>query len=927
MKSICRRLPFVTVLFPLIAIIWINGDSSGLPDYVQRSLRSRGQLSKAVDTLEDSSSLLGRKREDSLQILEDLPFHEEAKEVTIKEAPTVQVEKNVVVEKTTEKTPEKKVSLIKKSVSEEPVVMSGKPIEAPRQEEIKKLALEQEKLITQTEVGDEEVVFNFENADLSNLVSYMETLFEVKFISDDDISPMVKGGKAIKGNKISFKTQKSMTKPQAWNLFLTFMNMAGLSVVQDSNPRVYRIMATAAAKKAALQSFIGVDFELLPDNDTKIRYVYFVKDIPVNTLKNIIASLKSSAADALILQELKAFIITDSSYNIKSLMRIVRELDKVSMPQAMSVLKLRRVDASHVKKLYDSLVMPDPQRTGSRLFGPRRSATSVYFPENASMIVEPRTNSLILLGMRESIKKIEEFVIKHIDIDAGTPYSSLHVYSLKYADAAIVAEIMNDVTKFGQNAAAARVGGVRGEDKYIKKMTFTPEKTGNRLIIRGDYEDYLKAKEIIESLDEPQPQVAIEVLILSIGITDIRELGAQIRNSPHDADGTLRNDGLFRNKIAAQTSGIRLGGTPSRVIQNTSESGAKRLLGDLMSLVTGSAAGNTVLSLGSDFYGVWGIFSALKTVSNLQVISNPFLIATNKTKATVSLGEIRNVQTAIIEGQQSVPTYSDKEAKLEVEITPQINSDGMIVLQLKVSIVEFRDDSVAAIEASARTVKVIETSTIVADKEVLALGGLIKNKIENGLIKTPILGNIPILGWLFKNKKKSTIKEDLLILLSARIIDPRIKDDVDAFTEGHIGDYKSTVKQMRGVHLRRDPIDRAFFYDQKGTVSRKVDKLIFKRDKKKVKKKKIKKRKQVLSKKEKKKKKSKKKKEDFVIGSGEKPRKKRIRRNGRRGRRKKNMKVDVVAPSPQFPVPPPPPEKLPPKVSELAKIVEGSQHD
>lgn len=720
------------------------------------------------------------------------------------------------------------------------------PVEAELQPEISEMPGSLDEGLEADERSEEELVFNFENADLSNLVSYIETFFSVKFITDEAVKPMLNTGKAIKGNKISFKTSKPLSRQQAWSLFLTFMDLAGLSIVPQADPGLYRIMASAAAKKAALPSYIGIDSKLLPDNDTKIRYVYFVKDVPVETLKSVIGALKSSAAEVLILQELKAFIITDSSYNIKSLMEIVHELDKVSMPQAMSVLKLKRVDADHVKKLYDSLMKTEQgqQPGAARLFAPRNPTTALYFPENMSMVVEPRTNSLILLGTRESIQKIEEFIVKHIDVDPEMPYSPLHVLDLKFADAAMVAEIMTNVSAFGQNAVAAGVGGVRGGDKYFKQMTFTPEQTGNRLIIRGDYDDYLKAKEIIDQLDAPQPQVAIEVLILSVGITDIKQLGTQLRNSPRTSDGTasgsIVNDGLFGNKVSAQTSGSFLGTTPpNTVVQNTNESGVKRLLGDLVTLVTGSAAGNTVLSLGSDAFGVWGIFSALKTISNVQVISNPFLIATNKTKATVSLGETKNVKTATIEGQTPVETFSDKDANLTVEITPQINSDGMIIMKLKVSIVEFRSGE-AARATAARTTKVIDTSTIISDKEVLALGGLIKNNIQNSSTKLPVLGNIPLIGWLFKNKQRSDTKEDLLILVSARILDPFVQKAADTFTQNHIGDYKSTIKQFEEVHMKRDPIDRAFFTDAQNSTAKQMDKFIFKRDVQKKEKKKTK---------------------------------------------------------------------------------------
>jgi len=889
---------FLALLFSVAFTFWMQCEEGDIPDFLQDALGSRGKISMSVEVPETKAIV---EEEDIAKNLDDFPSFSkegssdlfenpviqeknlEKKPTLLTEEPIIEkklpsIQKEVPVEKSVSEptTPEipsspmfRRTSFRENETIEAPSEFTEKEIEAIKQQptirvtpkhkqnddqegELPVLIEQEEQQVQKQEKHDEEVVFNFENADLSNLVSYIEMLFDITFITDDAIKPFVAGAKGIEGNKISFKTNKPMSKKKAWGLFLTFLDMAGLSVTQQADPTVYRISTTERTRKSSIQSFIGIDPELLPDNDIKIRYVYFVKDTPVDTLKSVLNSLKSSSAMVLILQELKAFIIVDSAYNVKSLMRIIKELDKVSMPQSMSVLKLKRVDADHVKKLYDSLVKSDQQqKSGTRLFGPRKSATTLYFPQNAQMIVEPRTNSLILLGTEDEIKRIEEFVVENIDVASSTHYSPLHVHQLKYADAITVAEIMNGVTKFGRTTIAARTGGVRGSDKYLKPMTFTPEPSGNRLVIRGEYEDYLKAKEIIEQLDEPQPQVAVEILILSVGISDIKELGAQFRNSPRSE--TLQKDGLLGRNINFQTSGIRLGGAPNSVVLNDNESGSKRLLGDLVSLVTGSSAGNTILSLGSDAYGVWGIFHALKTVTNLQVISNPFLMATNKTKATVSLGEIRNVQTATIKGTTDTPTFSDKTAKLQVDVTPQINSDGMIVLKLKVDIVEFRDDSAAAVAAVARTNKVIDTTTIVADKEILALGGLIKNKVENGLNKWPVLGNIPILGWLFKNKKKSETKEDLLILISARIIDPRKEEEVDQFTASHIGDYKDTIKQMRNVHLKRDPIDRAFFDEKKGDLSRKVDKLIFRRDKKKVAKKKKKRRRKKKKKKKKKK--------------------------------------------------------------------------
>jgi general secretion pathway protein D len=677
------------------------------------------------------------------------------------------------------------------------------------------------------EIDEPEIIFNFENADLQNVITYIESIFDVTFIPDDAINPMLQTGKAVSGNKITFKTHKPLTKNEAWGLFTTFLDMAGLSLYKDgSAPNVYRISSINNVKKAPIPAFIGVDSELLPDSDIKIRYVYFIENTTLDTIRGIVDSLRSSTSSITFLQELKAFMLTDSAYNIKVLMRIVKELDKVTMPQAMSVLKLKRVDAARVKALYDSLVQQTEQAgPAGRIIGARKPSTAQYFPEDARIIAEPRTNSLIILGSHDAITKIEDFIIKHIDVEITAPYSPLHIHPLRYADAETVAAIMNNVAKFGQNTPAAQAGGVRGQDKYLKPMSFTAEPTSNRIIVRGDYEDFLKAKEIMEQLDEPQPQVAIEVLILSLTNNDAKELGAQIRSkSPGGPNGLLGNNVKF------QTSGLRAGGTPQGIVtNNNATTGSQRILGDLINLVIGKGVGNTIVSLGTDQFGVWGIFQALESVTNVQVISNPFLIATNKTPALISLGETRRVVTAnVISGTTTTPTFSNSDANLEVKITPQINSDGMIILTLTVTIDTFTIVDPTSTNG-AKTTKKVETATIVANKEILALGGLVKNRISDNVTKTPILGDIPILGWLFKNKRKEEVKENLLILISTRIIEPFAKQDVAVFTKEHIKDYRADIQEMRSVINERDPVDRSFFKDKPSSTSERMDRHIFKR--------------------------------------------------------------------------------------------------
>ena len=659
------------------------------------------------------------------------------------------------------------------------------------------------------------IEFHFENTDLEVLVNQMAQLFDITFITDDAITPLPQGTKSLRGNKISFKTNRLLTRQEAWNLFTSFLQLAGFSVVQEANPKFLRITSLENARKSPLPTFIGVPYTTLPENDELIRYVYFVENSPMDTIRTMVDTLRSTSSSLALLQDLKAFVLTDRSYNIRSLMNIVKELDRITMPQSMAVIKLRRADAAEVKRLYDALTQTDERSAATRLFPPRKASAAQYFPDSTRVIAEPRTNSLILLGPSDALKRIEDFVVNYVDVDLSQPYSPLHVIQLKYADANAIADIMTNVTQFGRNTEAGKAGGVRGGDKYMRPMFFIAEPETNRLIVKADYEDFLKAQEVITLLDEPQPQVAIEVLVLSVGLQDSRELGAQLRTKIPDVISQLCG-----NKVRFQTSGLFAGSTAHGIVENPDGPGINRLLGNLVKLVTNAPAGNTVLALG-DSLGVWGILQVLQAISNTQVLSNPFLVAINKQKATVSVGETRRVITGTVIGTQQIDTFGDENANLEVTVTPQINSDGMIVLDILVSLVQFLgpDDPNTCTKQSRE----LKTKIIAANKEVIALGGFVQNRTDDSVIKVPILGDIPIIGWLFKNRQKIQVKNNLLILISTRIIEPMLKDATKIFTQERIDEYHEDIQAMESPIEMRDPVHRWYFHTPQNSVDRTVE--------------------------------------------------------------------------------------------------------
>lgn len=679
---------------------------------------------------------------------------------------------------------------------------------------------------------DELVELNFKDIELSNLIKWVENLLSVSFILDDNVSPLPAGGKSTLGTKITFKTQSPITKKQVGELFDTFLELAGLARAKGPISGSYRITTTdpnsvLSVNKAQLPTYIGVNSDSLPEGEGRIRYVYFLVNAGLSVVTALLDKMKSATAPAIItFPELRAVLITDKSSNIRAMMRIIQEIDRMSMPETISIIKLKNTDATQIATLYTTLAKEEQGlRMQQRLADTQKGNGSAFsFPASVRLIAEPRSNRLFVIGSREAVKKVEDFILNQLDQKSGLEYAPVHVHRLRYVDATATAKVLQDVTNFAPQSAAAQYGGVRDGDKYFKKLSITAEKNNNSLIINASYEDYQKLAELLAKIDVEQPQVALKVLILNIDLSDQASLGTQIRSkTAPTAAGISNYEGIFGKNVTFQTSGIfaqpNIPGRP--VVENPAGSGALRLLGNLLNLATSGTAGSTLLSLGSDAMGVFGLLELLESNSRVSVIANPFVIATHKYPAIVSIGETRRVQTATIKNVTSTDTFADYNANLTVNITPQISVSGLISLDVSVALQQFTDTQNTS--NGNTTNKTVRTSVIVADNEVLALGGMIKDSIEEVQSKVPIFGDIPPIGWLFKNKFKQTIRNSLVILIAPEIIYSHTSDVTNQLTHMKIEDAKATIAGMGRASEHRDPIHRWFFQDTNDNANHIID--------------------------------------------------------------------------------------------------------
>lgn len=660
------------------------------------------------------------------------------------------------------------------------------------------------------------VKFNFNNASLRNLKDQIEDIFDIKFLSDDALQGPGIDSRSLDESKITFKTYRPMTKREAWNTFNSFLRTANWAIVPTADQRIFRITSLAKANKQPVPTYINCSLEFLPENDQVIRYVYQLTNATAEQMKNFLDKLKSPAGTIDIYSDLKAIIITDSAYNIKTLMTIVLELDKSAVSQVFSFLRLQEADAQEVADIIAVLQKQDApaQRPAATS---KKNPTVYAIPGDVKVIPVPRQQALILLGSKTGVARIENFIREHIDTSLKLFYLPVHVVDLNFAPAKDVADILNNVLKYGSQTSVGKAGGVLGGEKYFANVQVTPEPTGNRLLIRASKQDFEHIKKMIKELDIKQGQVAIEALILTIKISDIRKLGVQWRNKT--------NGNVNVQLSGIQNTGILTG--PADVGNGKTDSNIQSLATNLISLVTSLSAGSVVATLGKT--SVWAIFAALQTMTETKIISNPFLVVTNKYTGAVAVGSRRRVlvsQTTDAGSSADNPgnQFDSMDAALKMQITPQINKLGIINLDINIELSDFTSLPSSATDLSAgnKDTRVVKTNANVADGEVLAISGLIRKTQVNGQRGAPILKDIPLIRWFFSSENKESTDEMLMIFISAKIMG-KVEEDFK-YTQkksGYAREVIKTAKDMIGDE--RDPIYRWFFKPADLSAEKTVD--------------------------------------------------------------------------------------------------------
>lgn len=693
-----------------------------------------------------------------------------------------------------------------------------------------------------TDVEPNDIVFSYDNTDIIDIINSLASLKNLNVI----LPPA-----DILNVKVSIHFDEKMTLSQAWNILNTLLDIAGFFIVpQGSLIRVVR--SGKEISREPMPTYIGTDPQDLPNTDQPIRYLYYlanikVSDQPENEIFGILRDLLPDNTFFKADSVTNSLLLIAKANDIRSVMKIVAELDTVGFQEKVDIISLRHTSAEIVARLINEELIRSENVNPYRL-DTKKAKEVPYFSGFTKIVPENRLNKLIILGRPQAIERLKDFIRKHIDVAPDSGKSILHIYKLQYLDANKIADVLRRIVEGGGNRgpsqASAGFSSEGGVERFFNKIiieTDSPKRRGgdrantevgsqqyqyyggNNLIIAARNDDWKQIKKLIEELDIPQTQVLLEVLIADLTADDARILGAmtripdkvpfpdsmafqsallgpaipsEISNNPPTPPNATINADLLRNAYTAAN-------TPTLAIPSPSDASVRNLAQFVRT-------GTTLLSLNDNDGETWSILEILQSFTNSKILSHPHVMTKNNEEAMVSIGQTRWLQDQVKDiasnyyGGATTIKRKPIAANLMVRIKPLISSDNTVNLQVFININEWQGNT------NTKTIRNLETNANVKSGGIFALGGLIRTTTNNVVRETPILGKIPVLGWFFKRKNKEVIKNNLTVFISPTIIQPRLRQGVDDYTQ----DYIDVAKNYAGGEVfdsLKDPITRWFF--------------------------------------------------------------------------------------------------------------------
>lgn len=609
--------------------------------------------------------------------------------------------------------------------------------------------------------GSKGVVLNFNEVDISTMVKFISDLTGKNFILDD----------RVKG-KISVYSPSKLSIEEAYNVFTSVLELKGFTVVQSG--KVAKIVPSASARQSG--------FKLLPAgaqapvNETYVAQVTKLEYITAQEALTFLQPMVSKDGHISAFGPGNLLLLVDSSLNIRKLHGLLQTIDTERSREGLEIIYLKNASAENTAKTVQQWLNGSDGRTGGQPAAGVPSASSGG-GTTTSVMADQRLNALLIFGNETTKKAIRELVEK-LDVTAPEASSKVNVYYLENTDATEMAKVLDGVVKgiSAQTATAQPAAGAPQVSPFESgKVTITPDKASNSLVIMASTTDYNNLVQVIKKLDLRSKQVFVQVLIAEVTLDKSKEIGLQ--------------------------TGVLGAGSPS---SNTTVAGMYDPLGTLGTLGT---ALTSLYTLGATSFtaspiNITAVLKALDKRGLLNILSTPNILTSDNKEAEINVGE--NVP---FKGSATQSTYGTtesierKDIGINLKIKPQISEGDYVRMDINQEISAVKDSKGEASDL-VTTKRSAKTSVVVKDKETVVIGGLIQDSEEETVNKVPLLGDIPLIGWAFKTKSKIHKKTNLMILLTPHII--KDATDLAEMTQSQRTLFGTSSKNIGPVDVQKE---------------------------------------------------------------------------------------------------------------------------
>lgn len=603
---------------------------------------------------------------------------------------------------------------------------------------------------------EKKVTFNFVDVDISAVVKFISEVTGKNFVFDDK----------VKGN-ITIIAPSRLSVDDAFRLFTSVLELKGLTIIPSG--KVYKIVPVSQAKLSGIEIFRERGEQL---TDAYIIRLIQLKSISASKAMNFLQPLISRDGHIASFGPSNMLMVVDSAANIEKLLNIIDSIDKPGMEEPELVL-LKYANADDVVKVITEAVVlgSRSQSAAMRASRPGETALPASVEESrVSIFADTRLNGIVMIADKQE-KEAMKRMIALLDIPLPAATSKINVFFLEYADATELSKVLEAMitgvsaqAKAGQPTQAGQPA--KSPFESGGKIIISPDKATNSLIVVASPADYQNLLQVIKQLDRRRRQVYVEAMIVEASLNKLRDIGVKWRvtakkdGQPIAIGGFGTIDSTALQNIVSGLSGFTAGGVGNFIT---------------VPFTTFDSNGNPSTA-NLSVPGFAALFNLNDFRDAVNVLSTPQILTSDNKEAEIVVGEnvpfIASRERDLTTTNTVLNSIDRKDVGITLRLTPQITEGDYVKMDLyqEISALTQQSENILINVGPTITKRSTKTSVVVKDEQTVVIGGLMQDKEEQTVTKFPLLGDIPGLGYLFKQKTVTKQKTNLLVFLTPHIV-------------------------------------------------------------------------------------------------------------------------------------------------------------